>query len=419
MGNSLGRLDQLDFNAEIELRHFTLLRCVGKGAFGKVRIVEKRDTRKLYALKYINKLQMIRQRATQNIFRERSILESLDHPLIVNLRYAFQDDENVFMVLDLMMGGDLRFHLERNGGFSEGEVRLWAAELVCGISYLHSMGVVHRDLKPDNILLDAQGHAHLTDFNIAVRYQPSKPLKSHSGTLAYMAPEIFQQKGYTPTVDFWSLGVVLYELLHGKRPFRGSTSSSLKNSILKAPLSFPTTNPLTKSQLQLSHPCLRFLSGLLQKDPASRLGNSGFNELFMDPWFQGLDWISVENKRGVWRGFVPEADRPNFDATYDLEELLLEENPLSYKPRKRKSTKETNKEKGGAGGGGGSPTPQVASEGEVVECEGGWGGGVAYAAGGGGACGEEGVFGVREEEGGDDWRGRDEEEWRESGEFEG
>ncbi|KAJ3068516.1 hypothetical protein HK102_007153, partial [Quaeritorhiza haematococci] len=126
-----------------ELRHFNLLRCVGKGAFGKVRIVEKRDTKKLYALKYINKMQCLRMRATQNIFRERAILEEIDHPFIVNLRFAFQDDENMFFVLDLMMGGDLRFHLDRLGGFSEAQVRFMCAEVACALNYLHTHKIVH------------------------------------------------------------------------------------------------------------------------------------------------------------------------------------------------------------------------------------------------------------------------------------
>ncbi|KAJ3334027.1 hypothetical protein HDU76_013102 [Blyttiomyces sp. JEL0837] len=345
MGNSLGRSDPVDFNGEVELRHFNLLRCVGKGAFGKVRIVEKRDTQKLYALKYINKLQCIRMRAIQNIFRERAILEEINHPLIVNLRFAFQDDENMFMVIDLMMGGDLRFHLDRLGGFQEEAVRIIAAEMVCSIVYLHSKGIVHRDLKPDNVLLDGDGHAHLTDFNIAVKYEDRKYLKSHSGTLAYMAPEIFGNSGYLWQIDFWSLGVVIYELLWGKRPFRSNSNEGLTVAITQADVVFYPNNLLNKNPVNVSNECLSFIRGLLERDIGKRLGcgGRGSADVFEHPWFAGLDWRMVENKQ-VKPGFVPEADKPNFDATYDLEELLLDENPLSYRPRKRKPTKkETNK----------------------------------------------------------------------------
>jgi serine/threonine kinase 32 len=141
----------------------------------------------LYALKYINKEKCIGQRAARNTVFERNLLVDLDYPLIVNLRYAFQDDENMFMVLDLMLGGDLKYHLHQNGAFPEEAVRIYAAEMVCGVEYLHSRGVVHRDIKPDNLLLDEAGHVHLTDFNVAT-YLPhdGSPLTSFSGTITYM-----------------------------------------------------------------------------------------------------------------------------------------------------------------------------------------------------------------------------------------
>ncbi|KAI8848102.1 kinase-like domain-containing protein [Chytridium lagenaria] len=260
--------EPIDYNGEVELRHFNLLRCVGRGAFGKVRIVEKRDTKKLYALKYINKLQCVRMRAIQNIFRERAILEEISHPLIVNLRFAFQDDENMFMVLDLMMGGDLRYHLDRIGGFTEPAVRLLAAEISAATAYLHQKNIVHRDLKPDNVLLDTEGHAHLTDFNIAVNYAERKTLKSHSGTHAYM--------GYLWQIDWWSLGI---------RPFRGQTNDAVTHSILHEDLCFS----VLKAML--------LYSGLLERDPARRLGVERWERRnFSHPWFAGMDWGAVGGK---------------------------------------------------------------------------------------------------------------------------
>eukprot|EP00158_Paraphelidium_tribonemae_P006300 Partr_v1_DN27766_c1_g1_i4_m67247 putative AGC YANK protein kinase len=136
--------EAIDFNGEVDLRHFELLRSVGKGAFGKVRIVQKKNDKKIYALKYINKMKCIKMKAVNNIIQERRLLEAINYPFITNLRFAFQDDENMFMILDLMLGGDLRFHLDRNGPMKEAVVRFYCAELALSINYLHDKQIVHR-----------------------------------------------------------------------------------------------------------------------------------------------------------------------------------------------------------------------------------------------------------------------------------
>jgi len=339
MGQVFGKSEHIDFNSEVELRHFNLLRCVGKGAFGKVRIVEHRESKKLYALKYINKVQCIKIRAVQNIIRERYILEEIEHPFIVNLRYAFQDDENMFMVIDLMMGGDLRYHLDRLGGFTEEMIRFFASEISCALNYLHQKNILHRDLKPDNILLDTKGHSHITDFNIATKVDPNKLPRSQSGTLAYMAPEVFKGKGYSYSVDWWGLGVILYECLYGKRPFKGQNNEQLTMSILSSQeIRFPSYNSLTKFPVKVTQDCIMFLKGLLTKDPQQRLGchpGIGLDELWDHPWLAGIDWDKLERKEYV-APFIPDSERANFDATYDLEELLLEDNPLVHKKKKKK-----------------------------------------------------------------------------------
>lgn len=331
MGGVCCRPQPIDFDGEANLFHFVLLRCVGKGAFGKVRVVQHKQTKNLYALKYINKTKCVKMKAVPNVIQERRLLEEIDHPYIVNLRYAFQDDENCFFVLDLMLGGDLRFHLERLGAMPEETVRFYVAQISSALAYLHDMGIMHRDLKPDNILLDEKGNAHLTDFNIAVHFSDRR-LTGVAGSMAYMAPEILAKRGYTCHIDWWSLGVCAYELIFGKRPFRGRTNSDLTYSISKDPLKWPED-----AEKKCSRPGLQVLRGLLERDTSKRVGckpnGEGFQELMRHPWFKSIDWDTLETKEQT-PPFIPDQKKANFDASHELEELLLEDNPLKAKARK-------------------------------------------------------------------------------------
>ncbi|KAI7857602.1 kinase-like protein [Circinella umbellata] len=327
MGALCCKEDAVDFDEEVDLSHFALLRSVGKGAFGKVRVVQHKGSKRLFALKYINKAKCIRMHAVENIISERRLLELIHHDFVVNLRYAFQDDENLFMIIDLMLGGDLRFHLDRMGPFPEECVRFYAAEIALALRYLHRKHIVHRDLKPDNILLNEHGHAHLTDFNIAVRYSNEKPLSSIAGSMAYMAPEILMKRGYAASVDWWSLGVVCYELLVGKRPFRAKSNEALQHAIMHDPIEFP-------DDTNLSSEAIDFVQGLLTRDISQRLGfgPNGFRRLQQHSWFKEYDWKQLEAKQGT-PPFIPDDKRANFDPTHELEEILLEDNPLKAKKR--------------------------------------------------------------------------------------
>ncbi|KAJ4473748.1 kinase-like domain-containing protein [Lentinula aciculospora] len=331
MGAVCCRPTPVDFDGEVSLFHFVLLRCVGKGAFGKVRVVQHKQTRDLYALKYINKAKCVKMKAVANVIQERRLLEEVDHPFIVNLRYAFQDDENCFFVLDLMLGGDLRFHLERLGSLQEDVVKFYVAQLSSAIEFLHEIGIMHRDIKPDNILLDERGNAHLTDFNIAVHFSERK-LNGVAGSMAYMAPEILAKRGYTCHIDWWSLGVCVYELIFGRRPFRGRSNSDLTYNISKDPLKWPED-----AEKKCSRPGMLVIKGLLDRDPSRRFGckpnGEGYQELRRHPWLKTIDWDTLESKEQI-PPFIPDSKKANFDASHELEELLLEDNPLKAKQRK-------------------------------------------------------------------------------------
>ncbi|KAI8979940.1 kinase-like domain-containing protein [Pilobolus umbonatus] len=311
------------------------MRMVGRGAFGKVRIVEHRESHKLYALKYINKDDCIKMDAVRNIIRERMILEELDHPFLCRLRFAFQDSEYMYMITDLMLGGDLHFHISRQPYFSEDIIRFWFAELAAAVKYLHMKKVVHRDIKPHNILMDDKGHVHITDFNIATHLHPTRPMTSNSGTGYYMAPEVFKGGGYNESVDWWSLGVTLYECVYKKRPFDYETTEELQAAIRRGYINYPTKDR------QVSGECLAVMQGFLELNPSKRLGygDSGWAALVRHPFFRPIKWSRLESKSLV-PPFQPSMEN-NFDISYDIEELLMDESPLTNSKRNRQSRRAT------------------------------------------------------------------------------
>ncbi|KAF9578392.1 hypothetical protein BGW38_005832 [Lunasporangiospora selenospora] len=303
-------------------------------------MVERRGVGKLYALKYISKSQVIKMDAVRNVLRERQILETLDHAFVVNMRFAFQDDEYMYMCMDLMMGGDLRFHLNRKQ-FGEDVVRFWIAELCAAVTHLHSQGIVHRDIKPDNVLLDEKGHAHLTDFNIGCKLTPDKPfLTSQSGT-------VFKGTGYGTTIDWWAMGVMFYECIYNKRPFQTDNIADLKKAIPTQPIEYPEKESVSRE-------CLSAMRGFLTRDPNERLGvKGGMENIRQHPFFQAGTyqsnpenwWYMLETKQ-LTPKFQPSSDHVNFDATYDLEELLLDDEPLTYRStRKRAQRMQKEKDK--------------------------------------------------------------------------
>ncbi|XP_036683604.1 serine/threonine-protein kinase 32C isoform X2 [Balaenoptera musculus] len=295
MGSSMSaataRRPVFDDKEDVNLDHFQILRAIGKGSFGKVCIVQKRDTEKMYAMKYMNKQQCIERDEVRNVFRELEILQEIEHIFLVNLWYSFQDEEDMFMVVDLLPGGDLRYHLQQNVQFSEDTVRLYVCEMALALDYLRSQHIIHRDVKPDNILLDERGHAHLTDFNIATIIKDGERATALAGTKPYMAPEIFQSfvsggTGYSFEVDWWSVGVMAYELLRG---------------------------------------------WLLTVSPRHRV--SSLRDVQAAPALADVPWTELSEKK-VEPGFVPNKGRLHCDPTFELEEMILESRPL-HKKKKR------------------------------------------------------------------------------------
>ncbi|XP_060044541.1 serine/threonine-protein kinase 32B isoform X2 [Erinaceus europaeus] len=333
-GSHSHRPPAFDENEEVNFDHFEILRAIGKGSFGKVCIVQKRDTKKMFAMKYMSKQQCIQRGEVHNVFRELEIMQGLEHPFLVNLWYSFQDEEDMFMVVDLLLGGDLRFHLQQGLTFPQHAVRLYICELALALDYLQRVHIIHRDIKPDNILLDEHGHVHITDFNIATMLKGTERASSMAGTKPYMAPEVFQVSvdggpGYSYPVDWWSLGVTAYELLRGWRPYEIHSA-------------MPIDEVLSTFQLDRVHYSTSWCRGLvallkklLTKDPESRLCSLG--AIQRAPYLADINWDAVFEKT-LSPVFVPNKGRLNCDPTFELEEMILESKPL-HKKKKRLAKK--------------------------------------------------------------------------------
>lgn len=290
---------------------FEMLRVVGQGAFGKVFQVVHKQTQQIYAMKVMRKERILQKEHGEYVKAERDLLTTVVHPYIVTLRFSFQTNSKLYLVLDFINGGHLFFNLYRQGVFSEEVARLYTAEIVSAVSYLHSLGIMHRDLKPENVLLDSEGHVRLTDFGLAKGNMDDDNARSNSfiGTMEYMAPEIVEGKGHTKDVDWWSTGILLFEMLCGIPPFRAKSRQALQQQIVSSKVKYPKF---------LSSEAQNLLKGLLTRDPTKRLGHgvSGSEAVKRHPFFRSINWAKLE-KREVESKFRPivgdSKDTNNFD----------------------------------------------------------------------------------------------------------
>jgi serine/threonine protein kinase len=202
---------------------FIAHKVLGKGSFGEVYLVEKLSTKTLYAMKVLSKAKIMSQNLVKYALTERKVLSSVNHPFIVRLHFAFQSSSKLFMVLEYCPGGDLGEYLQREKKFTEDRARIYVAEMLLALEYLHKKDIIYRDLKPDNVVLDSQGHALLTDFGLSKEgVSDNQCAKSFCGSMAYLAPEMMKRSGHGKSVDWYLLGVLLYEMIVGVPPYYSS-----------------------------------------------------------------------------------------------------------------------------------------------------------------------------------------------------
>ncbi|CAL5872006.1 uncharacterized protein PFLUO_LOCUS6263 [Penicillium psychrofluorescens] len=276
---------------KLSIDNFDLLKVVGKGSFGKVMQVRKIDTNRIYALKTIRKAKIISQREVLHTLAERSALAQINNPFIVPLKFTFQSPEKLYFVLAFVNGGELFHHLSQEGRFDINRARFYIAELLCALECLHGFNVIYRDLKPENILLDYQGHIALCDFGLCkLEMKDEDSTNTFCGTPEYLAPELLIGKGYNKTVDWWTLGVLLYEMLTGLPPFYDENINEMYRKILMEPLSFPGSDVVPPVAKDL-------LTKLLNRDPTNRLGANGAPEIKAHPFFHAIDWRKLLQRK--------------------------------------------------------------------------------------------------------------------------
>ena len=267
---------------------FKVICVLGRGNYGKVVLAEKKDTGKVYAIKSIHKKRLAQSRKIHTIISERNTLVSASNPFIVKLYYAYQTATKFYLVLQYVPGGELFTHMDKVGALPLEEARLYAAEIVIALHYIHSLGIIYRDLKPENILLDADGHIMLTDFGFAKDLSQTEVTKTFCGTNEYLAPEIISRISYGQAVDWWTLGILIYEMLFQTTPFYHNNTSRMFTRILTEPVLFPPGADPDVCSL---------IVGLLQKKERRRFT---YDDIVKHPFFAKLDWNKV-----MARGYTP------------------------------------------------------------------------------------------------------------------
>uniref|UniRef100_A0ABD2WU60 protein kinase C n=1 Tax=Trichogramma kaykai TaxID=54128 RepID=A0ABD2WU60_9HYME len=303
---------------QYSLSDFELIRVIGRGSYAKVLMVELKATKRIYAMKVIKKSLVTDDEDIDWVQTEKHVFETAsNHPFLVGLHSCFQTPSRLFFVIEFVRGGDLMFHMQRQRRLPEEHARFYAAEISLALNFLHTKGIIYRDLKLDNVLLDHEGHVKLTDYGMCKEgVREGDTTATFCGTPNYIAPEILRGEEYGFSVDWWALGVLLYEMLAGRSPFDIAGASENPDQNTEDYLFQVILQKTIRIPRSLSVKAASVLKGFLSKEPAERLGcgrsPNAFLEIMTHPFFKPIDWEMLEQKQ------VTPPYRPRLDSDRDL-----------------------------------------------------------------------------------------------------
>ena len=307
-------------HSKISENDFTKIKLIGKGSYGNVFLVRYNKNNMIYAMKVYKKSDLREKNQENNTKSERNLLTQINFPFIVEVKFAFQTDSKLFLVQEFIQGGDLFFHIHSGQKFSTQKTKFYLVEIILAIDFLHKNNMIYRDLKPENILIDSKGHIKLTDFGLS-KIVTNIEEKSFTicGTLQYIAPEIISGEGYNESVDWWSLGIIMYEMLTGKLPFKFNFDNQEEQeqndlNIYDKKIKYPSWIEENAKDL---------INKLLNKDPEKRIGSGkeGAENIKRHPFFSDIDWNKALNKE-LRPPFIPKIENET-DIKY-FEKSLVE-----------------------------------------------------------------------------------------------
>ena len=346
-------LDESKLNSasRIKLDDFILLYPIGRGGFGRVWKVRlkrqinskisdlrlQKNKSRIFAMKEMSKAKISLKKSIKSVANERKFLEDFNYNLLCNMYYAFQDDETLYIIMDYLSGGDLRYLICRRNFFTEIETKFIAACITLNLNYIHERNVIHRDLKPENLVFGGDGYLHLTDFGIAMEYHPGEEgVVSASGTPGYMAPEAIINKPHDFAVDYFALGVIVYELMMGERPYQGRNRKEIREQMFSIEIQLDNDDlPDDWEDANI----IDFINCLLARKKRKRLGYKNIHDVKEHPYFKDISWYQIENMT-MNSPFVFDSE-DNFDDSY----VQQQENDSIYEGNKELYIFEVNESK--------------------------------------------------------------------------